>query len=44
MRQAWKGFLGLDFEKLGGGSHLRSRLSAERFQARIFDEIERIEY
>lgn len=44
LRQAWKGFLGLDFETLGGGSHLRSRLGPEHFQARIFEEIERVEY
>jgi hypothetical protein len=44
LRQAWKGFLGLDFETLGGGSHLRSRLGAEHFQARILDEIERVDY
>jgi len=44
LRQAWKGFLGLDFETLGAGSHLRSRRGAEQFQARIFDEIERIDY
>ena len=44
LRQAWKGFLGLDFETLGGGSHLRSRRGAEQFQARILDEIERIDY
>lgn len=44
LRQAWKGFLGLDFETLGGGSHLRSRLGAEQFQARILDETERVDY
>jgi hypothetical protein len=44
MRQAWKGFLGVDFETLSGGSHLRSRLGAEQFQARILDEIERVDY
>ncbi|HKS91316.1 MAG TPA: hypothetical protein VJQ83_05255 [Tepidiformaceae bacterium] len=44
LRQAWKGFLGVDFETLGGGSHLRSRLCAEQFQARILDEIDRIDY
>ena len=44
LRQAWQGFLGLDFETLGGGSHLRSRLGAEQFQARILDEIERVDY
>ena len=44
LRQAWKGFLGVDFETLGGGSHLRSRLGAEQFQARILDEVERIDY
>lgn len=44
LREAWKGFLGVDFETLGGGSHLRSRLGAERFQARILDEVERVDY
>lgn len=44
LRQAWKGFLGVDFETLGDGSHLRSRLGAEQFQARILDEIERVDY
>jgi quinol monooxygenase YgiN len=44
LRQAWRGFLGVDFETLGGGSHLRSRLGAEQFQARILDEMERIDY
>lgn len=44
LRQAWKGFLGVDPEILGGGSHLRSRLGAEQFQARILDEIERVDY
>ena len=44
LRQAWRGFLGVDFETLGSGSHLQSRLGAEQFQARILDEIERIDY
>jgi heme-degrading monooxygenase HmoA len=44
MRQAWKSFLGLEAETLPGGSHLRSRLGAEHFQARILDEIERVDY
>jgi len=44
LRQAWRGFLGLDFETLGSGSHLRARLGAEQFQARILDEIEQIDY
>jgi heme-degrading monooxygenase HmoA len=43
LRQAWKGFLGQEFETLGG-SHLRSRLGAEQFQARILDEVERVDY
>ena len=44
MRQAWKSFLGLEAETLPGGSHLRSRLGAEQFQARILHEIERVDY
>ena len=44
LRQAWKGFLGQEFETLGGGSHLRSGLGAEQFQARILDEVERVDY
>jgi len=44
MRQAWKSFLGLDAEMLPGRSYLRSRLGAEQFQARILDEIERVDY
>ncbi len=43
MRQAWKSFLGLEAETLSG-SHIRSRLGAEQFQARILDEIERVDY
>ena len=43
MRQAWKSFLGLEAETLSG-SHLRSRLGAEQFQARILDEIEQVDY
>lgn len=43
LRLAWKGFLGVDFETLGG-SHVRSRLGAEQFQARILDEVERVDY
>lgn len=44
LRQAWKGFLGLDVETLRGGSHLRARLGAEQFEARILDEVERVDY
>jgi hypothetical protein len=44
MRQAWKGFLGQEFETPPGSSHLRSRLGVEQFQARILDEVERVEY
>jgi heme-degrading monooxygenase HmoA len=44
MRQAWKSFLGLEVEPLPGASHLRSRLGAEQFQARILDEIEGVNY
>lgn len=44
LRQAWKGFLGVDFETSSSGSHVRSRLGSEQFQARILDEIERADY
>jgi hypothetical protein len=43
MRQAWKGFLGLDVDTLGA-SRLQSPLGAEQFQARILDEVERVDY
>ena len=44
LRQAWKSFLGQEFETLGGGSHLRSRVGTEQFQARILHEVERVDY